>query len=291
MYNEYYLYSDKVWEAIPSGVSFFSLAQPNIQNSPVVVTSSGYEVGLDDPWAKTEGEGKWTKVGFGSFTKTTTGAFDTSKKEFALQPDASGKLLFNQMLRENLLVEYEGGDTGYYTMTSLDYNPVRNEVSGGFVHFSRLSDPRSLFLSASQGSILADGFQGCELTATLFDKNFDRVPDKNIVFEMRSLTNGDWAERGHLIPHDGTVLSLDSSGVAYRVQESTNGRGEARASWITHKGKNGIQYIKAYYAEASGIYDITSFVQYHWTSGPFILDVSMLDSFDYLVGDRYTYTP
>jgi hypothetical protein len=291
MYNEYYLYADKVWEVIPSGVSFYTLAHPNIQNSPVVVTSSGYEVGLDDPWAKTEGVGKWTKVGFGSFTTNPSGAFDTAKKEFALQPDASGKLLFNQMLTESLLVEYEGGDTSYYTMTSLDYNPMRNEVGGGFVHFSKLSDPRSLFLTASQGSILADGFQGCELTATLFDKNFDRVPEKNITFEMMGLTNGNWAELGHLIPHNGTVLSLDSSGVACRTQETTNGRGEARTKWISHKGKMGTQYIKAYYSEASGIYDITSFVQFYWSTGPFILDISLLDSLDYLVGDRYTYTP
>jgi hypothetical protein len=287
IYSEYYLYSDKVWEAIPSGVTFFNLSTPVQQNAPIVVTSSGYEVELTSPWAKTQGTGKWEKVGFGSFTTKADGTYDTAHNEFALQPDASGKLIFNKMLGEHLYVEYEGGPSGYYTMTSLDYNPIRNEVGGGFVHFSRVYDATSLFITSSQGSILADGFQGCTLTATLYDKNFDRVADKDIIFEMLYLTNSNWAELGNLLPTHGIATSLDASGVAYKIKETTNGRGEARAKYVTHYQKAGVQWVKAYYNDASGISDITNFAQYFMSVAPFTLDISMLDSLDYLTADYY----
>lgn len=300
-YEEFYLYSDKQWEMIPSGVSYYNLTMdPKINSSPVVVTSSGYETtSPEDPWAQTGGYGKYTKVGYGYFSKLDSGAFDESQNEYCLVPDASGKLLFNKIIQENVFVEYEGGSDGYYLMDSIDYNPMRNEVAGGFVHFSQVGEPTRLFLTASQDSIIADGYRGCILTATMYDHNFDRVPDKNIIFEVYPLSllggltpasgvySGVWSDLGYLIPTHGSVQETDASGYAIKVLETTNTRGETHVRYLTHRYKTGVMVIKAWYQDASGVNDIADFSQYWMSVSPFILDISMLDTLDYLTSDIY----
>ena len=298
-YEEYYLYSDKMYEMAPSGVSYYVLASGLMSNAPVVVTSSGSEIGLTDPWAKCSGTGKYTKVGYGYFTATDDGSFNEDRDEFCVHPDASGKVLFNKILDENVFIEYEGAGVNYYTMTGIDYNPVRNETLGGFVHFSKAGDPVDLKLTASQGAILADGYRGCTLTATLYDSNYDRVSSKNVVFEVETVLpgltvssgvySGYWAELGYISPNRGTITDTDASGYAIQIVENTNVRGETHVRYITHDKKTGISRFKAYYESASGVYDKVAVAQYWVSAGPFILDISLLDTLDYLTGDVYTY--
>lgn len=286
-YNEYYLYSNKSWEMAPSGVSFYNLAGAVMQNAPVIVTASGYETtSATVPWGQTSGLGKYEKLGYGYFHFLDSGQYDPDARQFTLSPDSSGKLVFNGVLKENVFIEYESGPSGYYIMDSVDYNPIRAEAEGGFVHFSQPSETSSLFVSASQDSILADGYRGCTITATLYDTNFDRVPNKDIIFEIQNLlpatTTGTWSELGYLAPHEGSTYTIDASGYGIAIKETTSRRGEASARYTTHDTKSGIAQVKAYYLDASGIYDTTRFAQYYQSSGPFILDISMLDTLDYL---------
>jgi len=298
-YEEYYLYSEKRWEMAPSGVSYYTLASGVMNNSPIVATSSGYEVGLNDPWAKCSGKGKYTKVGYGHFTTLDDGSFDEDCDEFCLHPDSSGKILFNKILDENVFIEYEGGSDSYYTMTGVDYNPIRNETTGGFVHFSIPGEPVDLSLTVSEGAILADGYRGCTLTATLYDSNYDRVSARNIIFELEEILpgltevsgvySGVWSELGRIVPTNGTVITNDASGHAIALRETTNVRGEAYIDYITNDKKTGIARFKAYYESASGVYDRAALAQYWVSSGPFILDISLLDMLDYLTADVYVY--
>jgi len=287
-HNEYYLYSNKAWEMAPSGVSIYTLASGVRQNAPIIVTSSGYETtSPSQPWGQTSGENKYTKVGHGYFILLEDGGYDPTAKEFSLRPDSPGKLEFNGPLNENVYIEYESGPSGYYILDSIDYNPLRAEVEGGFVHFSDVTEPTSLFLTASQSSIIADGYRRCKLTVTLFDNDFDRVPDKDIIFEVLNLlpaTSGPgyYSEYGYLSPYKGTMYYIDASGQTDSVKETTNKRGEAVANYFANSYKNGIVEIKAYYLAASGIYDTVAFAQYYMSAQPFTLDISLLDSLDYL---------
>jgi hypothetical protein len=203
-YHEYYLYSEKEWEMAPIGAESFSLAYPVLQNAPVVITPSGYETTTaDDPWAKTSGTEKYTKVGYGYF--------GTNTKEFSLSPSSSGTIVFNGPLCENVYIEYEAGPSGYYIYKSVDYNPIRNEAEGGFLHFSKVTDPDSIVLTASRSSMRADGQQGCKLTAIVYDEDYDRVPGASVVFEIQELkppcsgSLGVWSEFGYLVPNVGSV--------------------------------------------------------------------------------------
>jgi hypothetical protein len=287
-YNEYYLYSQKAWEMAPSGVSFYTLLNAVKQNAPVIVTASGYETTTPtQPWGQTSGLGKYNKVGFGFFHLLDNGQYDRTAREFALHPDSSGKLVFNGVLPENVFIEYESGPSGYYTMDSIDYNPIRAEVAGGFVRFSQTTEPASMYLSASQNSVRADGYQGYQVTATLYDSDFDRVPDKSVVFQIESLESalgaiGYWSELGYISPHDGTILTLDASGQAIEIVETTSTRGEAHIRYITNDRKAGISQIKAYYLDASGINDTVRAAQFYMSADPFTLDLSLLDTLDYL---------
>lgn len=267
----------------PSGVSFYNLAQGVQQNAPVIVTSSGFEnTTSTQPWGQISGSGKYEKVGYGYFHLLDNGQYDQSAKEFSLHPDSSGKLVFNGILTENVFIEYEAGPSGYYVMDNIDYNPMRDEVQGGFLHFSQTTDPAFLYLSASQGSIRADGYQGCKITATLYDEDFDRVPEKTIIFEVQGLINNNWSELGYMNPHEGTVTVADISGHPIEISETTNRRGQAYVNWRTIDKKSGIAQVKAYYNAASGIYDTVRFAQYYLSSEPFTLDLSLLDTLDYL---------
>ena len=287
-YNEYYLYANKMWEMAPSGVSFINLSKPVLQNAPVVVTASGYETTTaEQPWAQTSGYGKYDKMGYGYFNLLENGQYDPDRLEFSLHPDSSGKLVFNGILRENVFIEYESGPSGYYIMNTIDYNPLRNEVGGGFVHFSETTDPASMYLSASQTSVRADGFQGYSVTATLYDSDFDRVPEKNVIFEIQNLESalgitGYWSALGYIRPNQGTATRIDASGQVIEIQEVTSRRGEAHIHYTTNNMKSGISQIKAYYLDASGLYDVVAVGQFYMNTGPFILDVSLLDTLEYL---------
>jgi PKD repeat protein len=293
VYDEYYLYSEKAWEIAPSGVSSHVFEHAMMQNAPVVVTPSGYEVtNPEQPWAKTNGPEKYKKVGFGYFELDENGQYDPDAREFSLVPDSKGKIVFNGILKEDVFIEYEAGPSGYYIMDTVDYNPVRDEVAGGFVHFSQTTAPTTLFLNVSQESVRGDGYQGVRLTASIYDTDFDRVPDKNIVFELQNLTDatvpsgyypGRFCRTGHLIPNEGSEYSIDASGHCISVLEKANRRGEAFASYLTENEMTGIVSVKAYVLDASGVYDDAQFYQYWMSVGPFILDLSLLDTLNYLV--------
>jgi len=282
LYNEYYLYSQKAYESASTGVSYCALDHAVTQNAPIVVTSSGNETTTaQDPWARIGGSGKYTKVGFGDFTLTPAGVYDTSLDEFALHPDSSGKLVFNKTLTENVFIEYEAGPSGYYTLDTIDIHPARGEIrEGGFIHYSTISSPDALYLATSQSSLWADGYRRAELTATLYDANYDRVAEAPIVFEIQDV--GDYTELGYFESADGTVQAADGSGYPIEVIKDTDSGGIARIKYLATKYNTGVQNIKAYYQDASGIYDIVQILQYYSTSEPFVLDRSLLDMLDYL---------
>jgi hypothetical protein len=293
-YKEYYLYSNKVWEPISSGVLMYALDSEPMQNAPIVVTASGYETTLADPWAATTGTGKWTKVGFGGFTLTSEGVIDISRNEFALHPNASGTLVFNRSIPYDLFVEYESGPSGYYIMDKIDINPIRKETDSGFVHFvSNTSVPSDMFLTASPNSIWADGYQIVRLSATLFDSNFNRLPNKRVIFEAQGIESalspgtGYWSKNGWLEPSNGAILLTDASGASVKVDGTTNYNGEVRAIWHPYSpdasGSNITQTIKAYYADASGVFDTAGIFQTFFLTQPFTLDISLLSTADYLI--------
>ena len=295
LYDEYYLYSDKAYEVIPSGVTSYALYASPQQNAPIVVTPSGYErTTPNDPWALVSGGGKWRKVGFGGFTVTASGTVDTQYDEFCLHPNASGTLVFNKPTPRNMYVEYESGPSGYYVMDTIDFNPVRNETGGGFIHWvSSISSPSSLYVVASPNSIWADGYQFVRLTATMLDDNFDRVPNKRVIFEVQNLQTstppaaGVWSKLGWLQNTAGSIIEVDASGAGIKVSETTNVNGEAKATWHPYQpspsGGNAVQVIKAYYADASGLADTASILQYFFIAIPFTLDISLLSTADYLI--------
>jgi hypothetical protein len=285
-YHEYYLYSEKAWEMAPSGVETFTLSTRPLQNAPVVVTPSGMQVtNPSDVWSKVSGPEKYEKVGYGYFDLLEDGSFDRSIRQFSIYPDSSGALLFNGPLRENVYIEYEAGPSGYYIQTSRDYNPIRNEADSGFLHFSKITDPMWMDLRSSRSSFKADGQQSCVLTATVYDEDYDRVPNKHVVFEIQWLINQTytvWSELGAIAPTAGIETQIDASGQCVQVLETSNSRGEAYATYTPAVGKSGLPVIKAYYQEASGVFALVSFSQYYIASNPFTLDVSQLDTFDYL---------
>jgi len=288
-YTEYYLYSDKAWEMAPSGVSSFNLAHAVQQNAPVIVTASGYETtDSTQPWGQVRGTGKYNKVGYGYFTLLDNGQYDSNALEFALHPDSSGKIAFNGTLRENVYIEYEAGPSGYYIMDTIDYNPIRAEVGGGFVHFSETTAPAYLYLAASQSEIRAEGSRGCKFTATVYDEDFDRVPEQTIVFEIQNLlpaldASGAWSELGYLVTSTtGTGVLSDASGQMIELSEVTSRRGEVTTRYTANDIKTGITQVKAYVLGASGVYDTARVAQYYLNQEPFILDLSLLDTLDYL---------
>lgn len=282
-YREYYLYSQKMWEMAPSGVSAYTLEHALQGNAPVVVTSSGHiETSPDDPWAMTDPVYgyKYTKVGYGGFTLLDEGAIDTSQNEFCLHPDSSGKLIFNKTLQENVFIEYEAGPSGFYILNEVDVNPIANEIETGFIHASVITEPKYLYLIISRTSMRADGHQRCSITASLFDDDYDRVPEKNVIFTLEDLDGIGLI--GYLDPGDGTVIDY-SGGLPSSVSQVTNNRGEASVSYITLGGKSGVQNVRAYYQNDATVFDTANVVQYYFTESEFTLDLSLLDSLDYLI--------
>ncbi len=280
-YGEYYLYSEKAYELASIGVDSHTLASGVYQNAPIIVTSSGYETTrVEDTWGRVDGEGKYTKVGYGYFTTLSDGTYDTSCKEFALHPDSSGEIIFNQTLSEHVFIEYESGPSGYYILDDLDLNPVRGQTGGGFLGYSSVTDPESLYLMTTQSTLRADGFQHAKIIATLFDSDFDRISGKAIIFELQNVNV--YSNLGELAPIGGSITRLGGSGLPIEIIETTNTRGEATAKFIT-KDNAGTQDIKAYYQDASGIYDVVRIALINLAEDPFTLDLSFLDSLDYLI--------
>ena len=277
-YKELYLYSVKKWEMAPSGVSSYDLSSAVMQNAPVVITSSGHETTKSsDPWAQTTGDNKYNKVGFGDFSVLASGLVDASKYEFALYPESSGTIVFNSPIKENVYIEYESGPSGYYISTSEDINPVFNEVSGGFIHFAASLNPGSIYVSSNKAMINADGSSFARITATAYDANFERVPGVGVIFMVPD------SLMGTLKPERGTVYSVDPSGYTVGVREVTNGNGVARATYFPTYGQSGDSVV---YASWDGdTVNVSNFViieQFAYILGPFQMDVSNLDGFNYL---------
>ena len=281
IYKELYLYSEKAWEIMPASIISFTLASGVKQNAPIVVTSSGWETTLPtDPWGEISGSGRWEKVGYGYFSLTPTGSYDMARKEFALEPGPTGTLVFNQPLPETTFVEYEAGASGYYILDSLDFNPIRDEAESGFLHYSKVTDPETLYLMTTQNALYSDGFRTAKLVASLFDVDFDRVSNKEIIFEIQNVN--DWTDKGYLVPNKGSTYASDGSGIVTQIKETTNTHGEAAVTYKTFSGVTDIQNIKAYYLASSGVYDIVQIAQYYPSSDEFELDTSSLDTNDYL---------
>jgi hypothetical protein len=295
VYNEYYLYADKQWEVIPSGVKTFELRKPILQNAPVVVTSSGWQVsGPEDPWTYIGGSGKWDKRGYGHFTITPAGVYDTSVKEFSVNPSSSGRLEFNQRTTENLTVEYEAFPSGYYYVDDFNVNPIMREVESGFLQICELGSPTHLSLKSTQSILKGDSFHRANLIATLYDSDLKKIEGEKIIFEMLFYVDpdaGPYEDVGYLIPGliDGETYKIHPSGFVSETYAYTNKFGQATAQFCTFAKRDGWAVFKAYYAEASGIFDTTELVCYRWRRGPFILDYSMLDGLDYL--DDVAWTP
>lgn len=288
IFDEYYLYAEKQWEVIPSGVSLYMTASGILQNAPVIITASGYSTTRpEDQWGQMEGSGKWTNRAFGNFTVDAAGEYDTSRYEYALDPSSEEKIVFNQTTAEILYVEYEASASGYNYVDTIDINPVMRETEGGFLQITDITDPAYLSLTATQSILKADGFQRSLLTATLWDNDLNRVKDKTIVFEMlfnRDPVTGPWTDIGQLQVGelDGQVYKIHPSGFVSETTAVTNNFGQCTATFLTNPNKDGIASFKAYYLSASGIYDIIDIAMYRWSSGPFILDQSILDGLDYL---------
>ena len=277
-FGEYYLYSHKQWEMAPIGVSYYDLASGVCQNAPVIVTSSGYiESNQSDPWARIDGLGKYTKVGYGDFTIHPDGTSDTSRKEFSLHPDSSGQIIFSVPLTENVFIEYETGPSGYYIDESVDINPIRNQVKSGFVHFSQSTIPISIVLSPLVSYVYADGHNFVRLTAQALDNNYDPAANQKISF---SLPDG---FLGNLSPVTGVVSQVDPSGFAIQIDTITNAAGEAKVKYIPKNIQSGTQVVSAYLTDIPSILNHAFVIQQYTVSNSFTLDVSFLDSSDYLV--------
>ena len=288
IYNEYYLYANKQWEVVPSGSMSYTLASGVLQNAPVIVTSSGYTTTTPaEPWGQIGGSGRWDKKGHGFFTVTPAGVYNTNFQEFTMNPAAEGKIEFNQALEVPVIVEYEAHPSGYYNVSNINVNPVMRETDSGFLQITSIGEPTHLSLKATQSVLKGDGYHSANLIATLYDQNLNRINDKKIIFEMLFDLNaysGPNTDTGYLVPgkDDGEIYGVHPSGFVYETLAYTDTFGQASAKCNTFVNKDGWMVFKAYYAEASGVFDTTEILAYSWKSGLFILDYSMLDSLDYL---------
>jgi hypothetical protein len=290
IYNEYYLYANKQWEVIPSGVTSYAFASGIKQNAPVIITASGYETTTStDPWGQVAGSGKWKKRAHGHFTVTAAGVYDETVEEFTMNPDSSGRVEFNQITPDILYAEYEAWPSGYYNLDTLDVDPIRHETEGGFLQITDVTEPAALGLKATQSVIKADGFHRTNFIATLYDQNFNRVKDKEIVFEVlyvyEDMTMTE-LDMGNLVAGklNGSTRHVNASGYVDETIATTNINGQATATFVTNAGKFGHMAFKAYYLNASGIYDVAEILLYNVSSNQFVIDWSVLDSLDFLGG-------
>ena len=294
-YNEYYLYANKEWEVVPSGVIAYTLSHEVMQNAPVIVTASGYDsTTSDEPWGFVDGSGKWKKRGQGFLTTMSDGSYDTTVKEFTMNSESSRKIEFNQELSEIVYVEYESCPSGYYKVADLNVNPIMRETDSGFLQIKSVGDPAYLSLKATQSILKGDGHHTSRLMATLYDADLSRLEGKQIIFEMLfdlgDGSAGPHTDTGYLIPGrlNGDVYGIHPSGFVYEAVAYTDKFGQASTDCSTFKHKDGWMVFKAYYAQASGIYDTTEIIAYRWRSAQFVLDYSMLDGLDFLDDVAYS---
>jgi hypothetical protein len=287
-FNEYYLYANKAWEVIPSGVIAFTLTHEVMQNAPVIITSSGYESTSDaEPWGFADGPGKWRPRGHGFLTTLSDGTYDTTVKEFTMNPASSGKIEFNQETPEISYVEYEMWPSGCYEIENFNVNPIMRETDSGFLQITSVGDPAWLSLKATQSVLKGDGHHTSQIMATLYDQDLNRLENKQIIFEMLfnlDDLSGPYTDTGYLIPGklDGEVYKIHASGFVSETEAYTDKFGQASAEVSTFAHRDGWMVFKAYYAQASGIFDTTEIIAYRWRKGPFVLDYSMLDGLDFL---------
>lgn len=263
-YSEYYLYAQKNWQMAPSGVSYYVLASGVQQNAPVIITSSGLqETSATDPFGRYDGRGKYGKVGFGNFTSTN---------QFALNPSASGLISFSEPLTENVFIEYEAGNSSYYTLSSIDLNPMRNQFDSGFISFSANTYPTTVIVAATNTTLTSNGAQKTNILATLLDANGDGVPNQPLVFWIPS------ASFSYLEPIDNGVVTTVIDGYPTQVTNTTNPKGQARCSYWPINGLSGTQNVYAswqtsYNNVAGGVQ-----VKQEYTLGnPFLLASGVLD--------------
>lgn len=284
IFNEYYLYSEKGFEIAPSGVAQLLLASGVKQNAPVIATSSGAEsTSPCDPWAQYNGSGKWDQVAYGAFATTPEGAFDITKKEFSLNPDASGRLIvFNQTLTENVGIEYEAGPSGYHMVQDFDLVPAVDHTRGGFLNISNHLPAVSVYVETSKGILQADGYQTAVILATVFDKNNNRVDNQEVYFEVEQ-PGFDATEIATLAPGPGgEIINIDASGRFSKISGTTNIYGQTSCDIKGRKEFPGTSTVKAYLPCASGSFDKVDVAFYYFNLEAFILDVSLLDGGDYL---------
>ena len=162
------------------------------------------------------------------------------------------------------------------------------ETESGFLQITSVGDPAYLNLKATQSVIKGDGHHTSKLMATLYDDQLNRIANKAVIFEMMFYlgdgSSGPYTDTGYLIPGklNGGVYSVHPSGFVSETYATTDNFGQATADVNTFSARDGWMVFKAYYAQASGIYDTTEIVAYRWRRGPFILDYSMLDGLDFL---------
>ena len=288
LFDEYYLYANKRWEVVPSGIATYNLSDPVLQNAPVIVTSSGCETTTSsDPWGKVDGSGKWQKKGYGYFTVTPAGVYDVMYNEFSLSPSSNGTIHFNQVLNQSVIVEYESSPSGSYNVDNINVNPVMRETDGGFLQITDVGAAAHLSLKATQSIVKVDGYHRSNLIATLYDSNLNRLEDQKIIFEMMFYFNGGvgpYPDTGSLLygKLNGGTYKVHPSGFVSETYATTDKFGQASSVFISDAKQAGWAVVKAYYEPASGVFDTAEIICYKWTRAPFILNYSMLDSLDYL---------
>jgi len=266
-YGEYYLYSSKNWEMIPSGNSTWVTASGMMQNAPVIITSSGVqETQPADPFARYDGQGKYKKVGFGNFTG--------GQDEFALQPACSGYIVFSRPLTENVYVEYEGGTSPYYTLTSIDLNPMRNDFSTGFISFSDATDPVSIHMEATNTLLTSTGSQKTNILATVLDENNDPCPNQGVIFSIADTYISYLAPLGN-----GVITGLGASGYAEQITNTTDGKGNARCQYWPIHGETGAMVVIASWAYNRNIFSYVVINQSYTIGMPFYLDTAASGSY------------
>ena len=255
----------------PSGSILFLLSSGNMQNAPVIITSSGVqETQASDPFARYDGRGKYRQVGYGNFSLTASGSVQQGTNEFAIHPNASGLIVFANTLTENVYIEYEGGNSSYYTMTSVDLNPMINGFNSGFISFSNQTTPSLIVVSATNDTLTSDGAQKTNILATVLDANGDGVPNQTLVFNIPG------AYISYLTPiGNGVATVVGASGQATQVTNITNPKGQARVSYWPITGQNGTQIVYASLNYAGNpLFGFVFITQAYTLGNPFTLDAS-----------------
>lgn len=278
--GEYYLYSRKETEMIPSGTLHYVLASGTYQGAPIVITSARQiATQPTEPWARIDGPGVYRKKA--QFTKDANGVIDSSLNEFQLAADASGKITFNKPLEENVVVEYESSSDIHYPISNLPLTPQFTGRHSGFLFIGHISSPGDwadrpceLIISLyTFRTMLNSTYEDrAELLASVYDLNLNPVKGIEIIFEIQDSALGRLEARG-----------LQGSSVT----NITDIYGQTNATYIVTVDQRGLQRIKAFFVGCPVNYDKVELRQDVVIVKPFILggpgvQGSLLDSLDYL---------